>query len=370
MTNVHSINGIKPVLAVRCVAAVLALALLPPISAIAQSTPKLELRDGSGETLNTIDLLESSSVTIDPLTGDLIVAPVDSSVCSGSGDCDSTVQIESFTIDPLSISQGGAFTAVFDERGAFECSRSGLAGTSWNAGFGDPDTNEITVTVPSNVATGDYDLVLTCRNGVSSPGAFASLTRTIAVTEPDSTIPTQCLDEGRLAPSAWQRELNPLPLSTSTVVQTWQQLFGNDFPFGGANDIRVRPNRYLALQFDTGHLEPAGRIAFSDLSGNITNVLTRPAIVTMSACPGDFTPQEDVDCRRVQVGTNIPSFRWTRSPNTLFACELPPNAEHYFNVSYVSADTQDNSDPNQLDWQCDTTDTNTPCGHRLQIFTD
>jgi len=338
--------------------------------AMAQNSAKIELRDEAGQTLTTIDLLDSSSVTIDPLTGDLIAVPADSAVCSGSGECDATVQIESFSINPSSVSQGGNFTATFDERGAFECSRAGLSGTDWNEGFQDPDTSVIEVTIPSSVDIGDYDLVLTCRNGTSSPDALASMTRTLTVTEPDASIPQECIDQGRLAPAGWQQETNPLPLSTSTVVTTWEQMFGNAFPLGGSNDIRVRPDRYLALAFNTASSEPSGRISFSDLSGNVTGVLMRPAIATMSDCPGDFTPQQDLDCRQVRVGTNVPAFRWTRTVDEPFECELPQNSDFYFNVSYVSSATQDEPDPDDLDWQCDDSAPSTPCGHRLQTLID
>jgi len=346
------------------------LVLFASVGTAAQNTPQIELRDQAGQTLTLIELLDSSSVTIDPLTGDIIAVPADSTVCTGGGDCDSTVTIESFTVNPASISQGGSFVAVFDERGAFECSRSGLPGTDWNGGFQDPDFDVINVTVTSAVAPGDYDLVLTCRNGTASPTALATATRTISITEPDATLPQECIDQGRLAPAAWQRELNPFPRATSTVVETWTELFGNDFPAGGGTDMRVRPDRYLALRFNTGTSEPSGRIGFSDLGGNITDVLTRPALVSMSACPGDFTPQQDTDCRKVRVGSVNPSFRWTRTPGTSFQCELPPNAEYYFNISYVSSATENEPDPNQLDWQCDDTVPTTACGHRLQTFTD
>lgn len=368
MPNLFDINANAPRESNRCTAAVLALALLFSLNAIAQNAPQIELQDQSGQTLTTIELLDSSSVTIDPLTGDLIAIPAVSTVCSGSGTCDSTVEIESFTIDPISVTQGGAFTAVFDERGAFECSRSGLPG--WDAGFEDPDSNVIRVTVPSSVAAGSYDLVLTCRNGTASLGALATLTRSISITEPDATIPQECVDQGRLAPSAWQQEINPLPNSTSREITSWLELFGNAFPNGGTNDVRVRPDRYLALSFNTASSKPSGRIAFSDLSGNVVNVIQRPALVTMSACPGDFTPQADVDCRRVRVGSVAPSFRWTRTTSTSFQCELPPNTEYYFNVAYVSPETEDNPDPNQLVWECDPNQPTTACGHRLQTFTD
>lgn len=368
MPNISPNDGNRRRNPVICIVA--ALLLLCSLSAIAQTTAQIELRDQAGQTLTTIDLLDSSSITIDPLTGDLIAVPADSAVCSGGGDCDATVQIESFTINPSSVSQGGVFSATFDERGAFECSRSGLTGTTWNAGFQDPDANAINVTIPSSIATGDYSLVLTCRNGTASPDAMASLTRTLTVTEPDATIPQECIDQGRLPPSGWQQELNPLPLSTSTIVTTWTQMFGNTFPFGGANDIRVRPNRYIALEFNTATSAPSGRIAFSDLSGNVVGVLQRPAIASMSICPGDFAPQPDLDCRQVSVGTSIPAFRWTRTAGAPFACDLPFNDDYYFNISYVSSATQDNPDPNQLDWQCDASSPSTPCGHRLQTLTD
>lgn len=368
MLNISPNSGIEARAFV--VGSLAALAVIFSSVAIAQTGAKIELQDQAGQTLTTIDLLDSTSITIDPLTGDLIAVPADSAVCTGSGECDATVQIESFSIDPATITQGGRFTATFDERGAFECSRSGLSGTTWNAGFQDPDGSVINVTIPSSVATGEYDLVLTCRNGSASPNALATLTRRVTITEPDAAIPQECVDQGRLAPSGWQQELNPLPNSTSTVVSTWEQLFGNPFPGGGSNDVRVRPNRYLALAFNTASSAPSGRIAFSDLSGNVVGVLTRPAIATMSNCPGDFAPQQDADCRQVRVGTNVPSFRWTRTAGGLFACDLPLNADYYLNVAYVSSATQDMPDPNDLDWQCDPTAPTTACGHRLQTFSD
>ncbi len=367
MLHNFNVKQISPRVRLGCVGALFVLSCSAGV--LAQSTA-IELQDQAGQTLTTIDLLDSSSVTINPMTGDLIAVPVDSAVCSGSGECDSTVVIESFTIDPSSITQGGAFRAVFDERGAYECSRTGLPGTNWNAGFQDPDDNVINVNVGSTLATGDYDLVLTCRNGTSNPAALATLTRTIAITEPDSTIPQVCIDEGRLAPSSWQRELNPRPNSPTVEVFTWTQFFGNDFPAGGGADMRVRPDRYLALAFNTSTTEPSGRVGFSDPGGNVLNVSTRPALVTMSACPGDFTPQQDVDCRLVDVGTLASAFRWTRTAETPFQCELPPDADYYFNVAYVSSATKNNPDPNQLDWQCDTANPTNACGHRLQTFTD
>lgn len=366
MSNTFSLSRITPPRRISFGLAAVACVVCYSSSLFAQDVAQIELQDQAGQTLTVIDLLNGSSVTIDPLTGDLTAIPADATVCSGSGDCDATVEIESFTIDPTSVTQGGSFTAIFDERGAFECSRSGLPGTSWDGAFQDPDANVINVSVPSTVATGDYDLVLTCRNGTASPTALAALARTISVTEPDASIPQECIDQNRLAPSSWQRELNPLPLSTSTEVFTWKQFFGTDFPGGAANDMRVRPNRYLALKFDTGVSSSAGRVSFSDLSGNITGVLTRPALASMSACPGDFTPQQDADCRLVSVGGINPSFQWTRTGSTQFKCEIPANTEYYFNVSYVSIATEDSADPNDLVWECDPDAPDTACGHGLQ----
>ncbi|MGB0513468.1 MAG: hypothetical protein ACPGJE_01355, partial [Wenzhouxiangellaceae bacterium] len=145
-----------------------------------------------------IPLAASSNVIIDPLSGDITAIPADTAACSGtgSGDCDAQVSTIAFNINPSTIQQGQAFTATFSQRGAWECSRSGLTGTSWNTtGFIAPFT-QVTTLVGTAVTPGDYTLVYTCRNGIASPDALDTLSRVLTVQEASGGggTPQECID--------------------------------------------------------------------------------------------------------------------------------------------------------------------------------
>src|SRR6056297_1327186 len=185
-----------------------------------------------------IPLQESTSVSIDPLTGDITATPADPAACTGTGtgDCDAQVSTISFNISPSTIQQGQSFSATFSQRGAWECSRTGLSGTTWaTGGFIAPFT-QITTLVGTGVDPGDYTLVYTCRNGTASPDALDTLQRTLTVLEGGGGgTPQSCIDEGRIPPSTWTQELSANLDATSRTTRTWIDMFdGTGFPTGDA----------------------------------------------------------------------------------------------------------------------------------------
>ena len=171
-------------------------------------------------------------------------------------------------------------------------------------------------------------------------------------------------------PGSWLRETNPLAANTTRTILTWGDFFGTSgFPSTGSNDLRVRQNRYVALKFNSGTANSAGRIGFSDLSGAIAGVGTRPALVTISPYEGDFRLSLGTPYRLTSVGGISPSYRWTRTEaDGNFQAYLPDNTDLYLNIAYVSTASQDGP-AESLVWQS-TALNPTQAGHRLQSFLD
>ena len=318
-----------------------------------------------------IPLDQTTNVNINPLTGDITATPADPAACTGSGDCDAQVATLGFVLNPSTIEQGQTFTATFNQRGAWECERTGLAGTSWaTSGFVTPFAQHTTL-VGTGVVPGDYTLVYTCRNGTASPDATDTLSRILTVEEASGSggTPQSCIDEGRLPPSNWTRELSANLDDPTRTTRTWIDMFDSTrFPNGDSVNMRIRPDRYGAFFLDTGTEGQRGFIDFADLTANILGVRTVPGLVSMSPCPGDFLPQSGsaARCRLTSVGSVAPQFQWTRnSSQAAFLCLLPPNAEFYLNVTYVSPATENSTNPENFDWQCALDAPSLPCGHRM-----
>ena len=181
--------------------------------------------------------------------------------------------------------------------------------------------------------------------------------------------PTPCSDPSRSPPPSWQLETHPIAGRPDLEVTTWAGAFGRAFPGGDAFNLRIRPERYVALRLDTAEGGRFGLIDFADLTGNIVGVRTRPALVSLSPCPGDFSPPDDDAegrCRLAGVGGVNPSFSWTRDPDDVVRCTIPENDVYYLNIVYVSSETEDAGRPSNLRWECSRESPSLPCGHRLQ----
>ncbi|GAB4172547.1 MAG: hypothetical protein Kow0020_07620 [Wenzhouxiangellaceae bacterium] len=336
-------------------------------SASVSAQPKIVLQTTPGPT--EIPLQSQSNVIIDPLTGDITATPADPAACTATGTCDAQVDVISFTVNPSTLNQGQSFSATFSQRGAWECERTGLPGTTWNSGYTAPPSSPFTVLVGTSVQPGNYTLTLRCRNGTSGGAAIDELSQTLTVNQSTGGgTPQFCIDEGRVPPSSWTQELNADYFNQAKTTDSWFALFETNFPQGSPVTARIRQNRYGAFFFNSGTTAQAGQIQFADMPGNVIGVNRAPALVSFSQCPGDFVPQSGAQarCRITQVGGANPSFQWTRlSSESAFRCLIAPNTEYYFNVTYVSVGSQNATNPENLVWECVAGDPK-PCGHLLQ----
>ncbi len=352
------------------------LALLTIFTGPLLAQPKIVLQTTPGPT--EIPLQAASNVIIDPLSGDITATPADPAACTatGSGDCDAQVDVISFSVNPSTVSQGQSFTATFSQRGAWECERTGLPGTTWNTAWAAPGSGQLSVLVGSAISPDSYTLTLTCRNGTSGGQAIDSLSRGIVVTAGGGGgTPQSCIDSGRVPPSTWQRETNADVENPSNTTLTWTQMFGGSgglqFPEARAKDVRVRSNRYAAFSFNTGTAGLFGQVTISDPFANV-GLQRGPVLVSMSPCPGDFKPQTGTAalCRRPSVGgLAISAFPWTRNSAAAAArCLIPPNTDYYFNVTFTDEASWSQTDPQLLNWQCNDDFPTSTCAVRMSVL--
>lgn len=336
-------------------------ALLGAFGSVA-AQPKIVLETTPTQT--EIPLEAGSNVIIDPLSGDITARPADPAACSGSGDCDAQVDLISFTVNPSTVAQNLSFSASFSQRGAWECERTGLPGTDWDTTWTAPNQLQSVVNVGST-NTGPYTLTLTCRNGTSGGDAIDSIQRSLTVIDGGGS--ADCT--GRTPPTAWSRENNADASVPTKTTQTWISMFGGDgFPNGDGVNMRIRSNRYGAFSFNTGTSGQSGQINFADLGASVINVRQGPAVVSLSACEGDFLPQtgDQALCRLAGVGSIVPNFQWKRSSAPpITACVLPPNENFFLNVTFINSSTVNDPDPNNWVWGCASDAPPLACGWRM-----
>ena len=184
-------------------------------------------------------------------------------------------------------------------------------------------------------------------------------------------IPEECAQQGRLPPPHWTRELHGLVDDPHIITDTWQSTWRLEFPFpsGNVRNIGIKKNHYLSLMFNSGIRGTGGQLNMLDLGGDVVGMGTRPAIVSLSRCPGDFKPQKGNRklCQRMAVGGLSSSFSWTRAPDEAhLRCLLLPNEVYFLNIAYVSTQSQDAQDPENLVSRCQPSHPDRPCGHAVQ----
>lgn len=322
--------------------------------------PKLILNPGTAdEFIITID--ETSPVGINPGTRDVTVFTADPQACAGtdSGNCPSaTVEVGSFTPNPVSIEQGSSFTATLVSLGATECRRTGLPGTSWNTAFirPPPDANR-TQTVPSDIAAGTYTLAYECANGDFT----GRQTATLEIVEADSgedPVPATCDDVP--LPAGWKRDTTAIAQSTEST-RTWSDAFGGaTFPATQGENIAVNENQFAAFGFDPSDalVGAQGELGFGDLKGSIGGIGQVAPTISMSECPGDF--REELGNCRLVAGE---PFRWTNDPTDTSSgrCILPDAERVFLNITYIAVVNLE--DPSNFIWDCRG---ESECGHFVQ----
>lgn len=308
--------------------------------AIAQSSSILLNNDDNTE----IVLQDGTSVQVDPVTGNLTATPLDPQACTGTANCDDVqVDITSFNASPSSVSQGGNVNFSWNSRGAWDCTGTGLTGTTWNGTGKLPQGNQSVST--ASLAPDDYIADLECLNGPVTDTRQVSFT----VVTGGGGGPQNCIDEGRVPPAGLTQDTTALSnifnQNLSDPTRTWSDVFGDPFPDSGSPYWKTQRDQYISLEFTTAGV-PTGSSGRFELNNPQSSFNFGQTLVTFSQCPGDFLDQADSDCKKLITNGGI-NWQVTTASGLFNTCELEPNTTYYLNALHTT-----NSQP-PFQWQCD-----------------
>jgi len=220
------------------------------------------------------------------------------------------VAISSFTVSPLSLTEGESVTISWAALNATSCAASSNL-VAWS---GAVQTSGSVATAINTAGT--YALNLTCQGEAGPVSRTASVIVTAPVPpDPKTTVCT--------APT----------LSGTTVA--WENFWKTAFPGPSYNNTNTAITRsgYLALEFNTGNIVDNGYL------GTVGNTITSGVrLGAISECPGDFDVASD--CTHIWgIGGGI---SWATN-GTSSACELQPNTTYYFNVTFTDGSNSTSS---------------------------
>lgn len=317
-----------------------ALVLLLPASLTFAQNKTLELETDQ-ETLS-IPLADGSVLQI-RADGSAAATAESGFVCDQGASCED-VQVSmadpdgSLTLSRSVVRQGGILQIDWNSRGAWECTGSGLTGTSWNQDNPKPASGQQSVST-EGVAVGEYELELLCANGPVS----ATRTATLTVEEESSAVPAECSGVAQLSDyEGWQVATDAQPPFGSNESQLFSTFFGAWPGTGNSDNIGILKGEYLSLPFTTGILDSDSRGQFNREQPSVSTGSTigpGPLIVSISRCPGDFDPQAgavpSAACV-ISAPFSFSSIRWG-GPESGRGCELSSNTDYYFNLVYTSS---------------------------------
>lgn len=299
-------------------------------------------------------------------SGNINVTPVDPEACTATGDCEGVdVAISSFTVNgqasSVSVAQGENLMIRWESQGAWACDGAGLAG--WT-GTGKAPVNTVGQVISTGSLTpNNYTVELTCYNGSVIAANTPSVN--IEITDDEPPVPTACQD--RTLPSTWARKTTGsnscsygYQASHGLIPdhdcrhfnQVWpfdfdeQQTLQRVLGIGTTNGGRA----YVALEFNSGNLDPAAVKKFTVGVPQSSNLDNRQKMFSFSRCPGDFNEAEI----QSEMGPGCIVSSWLSSPqwggtasfNDPNVCALEPNTTYYFNVIYTSDPV--GTDPSQI----------------------
>lgn len=265
-----------------------------------------------------IDSADISSISIDPVSGDINVTAGglytvtrDSEPPSGPN-----VVINSFTASSNTILEGQSVTISWTTTDADSCTPSG-GGGGWSSQ---------SISLPSGVSSsltiataGNYTFRLDCQNATPS-----STFRTVTVQVNSDTEPPE--------PS------NCTAPTINGSVATWADIFNTQWPDPRLTEqiVAIPRSGYLAIEFNTGNVQEDGgftTITHTSTSGN--------RLGSISECPGDFSealPGSVFSCTELMyIGGGVGWNSFT-SPKSGF-CNLQPNTTYYLNLTFTDGES-------------------------------
>lgn len=268
-----------------------------------------------GQVIQAADI---SAISIDPISGDLIVNAGGQYTVTRDVDPEAgpTVVINSLTASNTSILEGDSITISWSTTDADSCTPSNGAG-GWSSQV---------ISLPSGTSSaltlntaGTYSFRLDCSNATPT-----STFRTVSVTvSADDPVPTDC----------------PNPTLAGSTIP-WSTHFNAVYPEPtyAQKTTGIGRRGYIAIEFNTGNtLEDGGITTAPHTSTN------GDRLASISECPGDFSqrlPDSLSRCTEyMYIGGGI---KWnTLAGEQSRECNLEPNTTYYLNITFT-----DGVDPN------------------------
>lgn len=245
-----------------------------------------------------------SSISISPSSGNVFVTTIPGyTVTESDGEPPppEDVAILSFSVVPSTFVVNGTTTVSWNTQNATECAPSAGAGHWKDRSISLPSgSTEVTVIAEKTVI-----FTLTCE-GNNGP---VEENRTVTITPTPE--PSSCDDP---------------PLSGNEVG--WTDFWLVDFPEPGYDNrfATIPTTGYYAVKFNTGSIISDGKMSTIE-----TTQTDGVRLGSFSECPGDFNVTDE--CQMVWgIGGGI---RWATNGRS-DACQLEPNTDYYFNVTFTN----------------------------------
>jgi len=282
----------------------------------------------------TIPLSNSSTVTIDPVTGDIIATSVSGSLtCSNIGFAPTLAM----SINPPVVDSGGSTQIAWAiENDAVSCTKSG----GWSGVISGADVTNGTHVQTINNITSNTTYTMVCTNNFGD-----SPTRSVSVSINGGN--PECVNQPPILNGAEDFTIKLIPGAGTTGPgspqdpNTYDGTYDDiapgdnvDWPgvYGTQGFMTLTKNQYAAMQFNTDNSNEKAKFVFTT-PGNGQGPPTNATTVSISECPGDFTTHLN-QSRCLAVGGATPNIRWSLNPseNPATHCLLNKNTTYYLNI--------------------------------------
>lgn len=293
-----------------------------PISLMLSAAALLSCSVASAQTLlidsiqtNLLNIQNQASVTIDPLSGNVVVRSATGSACTVTPA--PTVSVTGPSSGQVNSQVSVSWTST-NTSGATPCTpSSNPINNTWNTGASAPNGNR-TVTLPASAGT--QTLTMTCSGSTSPAGSS-----TLSINVTSTVLPPECTG----TPTDG--------LIISANPGSWTTVFpGSTFPnpYGNAKAVIIPQGMSAAIAFNSGSgtVSPIGAIETAEQSGQPAG----PLRISFSKCPGDFRPQLRVGQLCATTGGSNQASMVFRVGSIVGSgyCTLTPNTNYYFNITH------------------------------------
>ena len=285
----------------------------------------------------TIPLDSTSTLSIDPITGNIIATSANGDLTCSEVGFPPTL---SLSASPSAVNSGESSVVSWTlGNDATTCTKSG----GWSGNFTGADvTNGTHSQTMSNLTLSTtYNLV--CSNNFGSSPQRSTIVSVNGgnpncVTQPPILNGNEDFSIKIVRGTAFgQPGSPPNPLTYDGTYDDIAPGVGWPGVLGTQSDANLTKNNYIAMQFNTDTTNATARFSLTT-PGNAQGPPTTATTVAISECPGDFTEHLG-QSRCLSVGGANPNLTWSQNPaaNAVLNCKLDKNKTYYLNIVHSNS---------------------------------